>query len=57
MHSHFRDSRLADPLGIHGHHNEGLVLVRLPIARICQEASPVCLGGWSEIMSCFYFYD
>ena len=57
MHSHLRDSRLGDPLGIHGHHNEGLVLVRLPIARICQEASPVCLRGWSEIMSCFYFYD
>ena len=43
MHSHLRDSRLGDPLGIHGHHNQGLVLVGLSITRICQEARPVCL--------------
>ena len=45
MHSHLRDSRLGDPLGVHRHHDEGLVLVGLSIACVCQEASPVRLGG------------
>ena len=51
MHSHLRDGRLGDPLGVHRHHDEGLVLVGLSIACVCQEASPVRLGGWHETMA------
>ena len=46
MHSHLWDGRLGDPLGIHGHHDQGLVLVGLPLACVGQEACPVRLMKW-----------